>query len=263
MLSAETASGKYAVKVVAATPLRSLLHGSTRRPTRESVSCSGKRRVLATRDRLLITQRDLTGAGATNATHPSGFLRIGHRRARGHAPENTLLLIEAGTRIGADMIEFDGQLCQDELVVIHNHRLERTTNGVGRVQQVRFDYLRGLDAGKGQQIPTLQEVLRLVEGRISLNVEIKSVDGTGSCIAAALREAMRDGLSADQFLVSSFHLPGLYEFKLAAPETPIAALVCGVPLGLGSLRLNSARRPSMSRKISWTADSSKTPTRAG
>lgn len=78
------------------------------------------------------------------------------------------------------MIEFDGQLCQDELVVIHNHRLERTTNGVGRVQQVRFDYLRGLDAGEGQQIPTLQEVLRLVEGRISLNVEIKSVDGTGS-----------------------------------------------------------------------------------
>ncbi|TDU28780.1 glycerophosphoryl diester phosphodiesterase [Panacagrimonas perspica] len=162
--------------------------------------------------------------------HPTRLLCIGHRGARGHAPENTLLSIETGIRLGADMIEFDVQLCQEELVVIHDPRLERTTNGVGRVEHVRFDYLRGLDAGKGQQIPTLHEVLRLVEGRIPLNVEIKSAGGTGARIAAALRDAMHEGWSADQFLVSSFHLPELYEFKQAAPEIPIAALVCGVPL---------------------------------
>lgn len=158
------------------------------------------------------------------------FLCIGHRGARGHAPENTLLSIDTGIRLGADMIEFDVQRCEDQLVVIHDPRLERTTNGKGRVEDARFDYLRGLDAGQGQQVPTLQEVLDLVEARVSVNVEIKSAGGTAGRVATVLREALADGWSASQFLVSSFHLPELYEFKQAVPEIPIAALVCGVPL---------------------------------
>lgn len=158
------------------------------------------------------------------------FLSIGHRGARGHAPENTLLAIDTGIGLGADMIEFDVQRCGDQLVVLHDPRLERTTNGAGRVSEVPFDYLRGLDAGNGQQIPTLHEVLGLVAGRVSLNVEIKSADGTAAAVATALREALDDGWQAQQFLVSSFHLPELYEFKQLAPEIPIAVLVCGVPL---------------------------------
>lgn len=160
----------------------------------------------------------------------SNFLCIGHRGARGHAPENTLLSIDTGMRLGADMIEFDVQRCQDKLVVIHDPRLERTTSGTGRVDQVRFDYLRSLDAGKGQQVPTLQEVLALIEARLPLNIEIKSARGTGALVAAAVRDALADGWTAGQFLVSSFHLPELYEFKQMAPEVPVAALVCGVPL---------------------------------
>lgn len=158
------------------------------------------------------------------------FLCIGHRGARGHAPENTLLSIDTGIRLGADMIEFDVQRCEGELVVIHDPRLERTTNGQGRVEDVSFEYLRSLDAGQSQQVPTLQEVLDLVEARVALNIEIKSAGGTATRVATALREALADGWSPSQFLVSSFHLPELYEFKQAAPEIPIAALVCGVPL---------------------------------
>lgn len=158
------------------------------------------------------------------------FLCIGHRGARGHAPENTLLAIDTGMRLGAQMIEFDVQRCGDELVVIHDPRLERTTNGTGRVAEVSFDYLRGLDAGQGQQIPTLREVLTLVEAGVSLNVELKSADGTAAMVAAQLGEALGEGWSPSQFLVSSFHLPELYEFKQLAPEIPVAALVCGVPL---------------------------------
>jgi glycerophosphoryl diester phosphodiesterase len=161
---------------------------------------------------------------------PDRFLCIGHRGARGHAPENTLLSIDTGIRMGADMIEFDVQRCEDELVVIHDPRLERTTNGQGRVGDVALSYLRGLDAGQGQQIPTLQEVLDLAEARVALNIELKSAAGTASRVATILREALADGWSTSQFLVSSFHLPELYEFKQAAPEIPIAALVCGVPL---------------------------------
>lgn len=163
-------------------------------------------------------------------TSTKPFLCIGHRGARGHAPENTLLSIDTGILLGADMIEFDVQRCGDELVVIHDHRLERTTNGEGRIDQVGFEYLRSLDAGKGQQIPTLREVLNLIEARVSVNVEIKSADGTAAAIADAIREALGDGWNASQFLVSSFHLPELYEFTQIIPEVPVAALVCGVPL---------------------------------
>ena len=161
---------------------------------------------------------------------PDPFLCIGHRGARGHAPENTLLSIDTGIRLGADMIEIDVQRCEDELVVIHDPRLERTTNGEGRVAEAAFGYLRGLDAGDGQQIPTLQEVIVLAEGRVALNIEIKSADGTAVKVAAAVREALGDGWTPAQFLVSSFHLPELYEFKQMVPEVPVAALVCGVPL---------------------------------
>lgn len=161
---------------------------------------------------------------------PETFLCIGHRGARGHAPENTLLAIDTGIRLGADMIELDVQRCDEELVVIHDPRLERTTNGEGRIAEVGFGYLRSLDAGQGQQIPTLKEVLDLAESRVSLNIEIKSAGGTASRVAMALREALADGWTASQFMVSSFHLPELYEFKQVAPEIPIAALVCGVPL---------------------------------
>lgn len=164
------------------------------------------------------------------SNRPTEFLCIGHRGARGHAPENTLLAIDTGIRLGAQMVEFDVQRCEDELVVIHDPRLERTTNGSGRVREVRFDYLRSLDAGQGQQIPTLREVLTLVAGRASLNVEIKSANGTALRVAELLRDAMSDGWTPQQFMVSSFHLPELYEFKQLAPEIPIAALVCGVPL---------------------------------
>lgn len=163
-------------------------------------------------------------------TDPRPFLCIGHRGARGHAPENTLLSIDTGIRLGAHMIEFDVQRCGDQLIVIHDPRLERTTNGRGRVADVSFSYLRGLDAGQGQQVPTLQEVLDLVEATVPLNIELKSAGGTAAMTAAVVREALGEGWSPSQFLVSSFHLPELYEFKQLAPEIPVAALVCGVPL---------------------------------
>lgn len=175
------------------------------------------------------------------------FLCIGHRGARGHAPENTLLSIDTAIRLGAEMVEFDVQRCEQQLVLIHDQRLDRTTNGTGRVDAVSFDYLRTLDAGNGQQIPTLQEVLRLVADRAALNVEIKSADGTAALVAQALRQAVDEGLDPTQLLVSSFHLPELYEFKQLAPEIPVAALLGGVPLDwaacaseLGARALNVA-----------------------
>lgn len=158
------------------------------------------------------------------------FTVIGHRGARGLAPENTLLGFDTAMCHGAQWVEFDVQLHDGELLLMHDLRLERTTNGKGRLDEHTFAQLRTLDAGKGQQIPTLQETLALIDQRMGINVELKTWNGTGAAVARALRDAVAQGWPLDKIMVSSFHLPELYEFHDLAPEIPIGVLLCGVPL---------------------------------
>src|SRR5579859_1474635 len=85
---------------------------------------------------------------------------VGHRGAMGYCPENTLASFERGLELGADWIELDVHLSRDgELIVIHDESLERTTNGHGLVRDHTLAELQALDAGDGQRIPTLDEVL--------------------------------------------------------------------------------------------------------
>jgi glycerophosphoryl diester phosphodiesterase len=161
----------------------------------------------------------------------SEFLVIGHRGARGHAPENTLLGLDTGIRLGAHWVEFDVQLHPEgALLLCHDLTLDRTTNGHGLLAQCPFEQLRRLDAGQGQQIPTLEEALELIEQRVGANVELKNADGCGEAVAGVLRQYLDAGWPAERFLVSSFHLPELWEFHQAAPEIPVGVLLAGVPL---------------------------------
>ena len=83
-----------------------------------------------------------------------------HRGASGHEPENTLSAVEKAIELGADWIEVDVHAVKGELIVVHDERLERTTNGGrGYVTEKPLAYLRSLDAGKGQRIPALREIL--------------------------------------------------------------------------------------------------------
>jgi len=179
----------------------------------------------------------------------NSFTVIGHRGARGHAPENTLLALDTGIRLGADWLEFDVQLHESgALLLFHDLTLERTTNGRGLLAAQPFEALRQLDAGQGQQIPTLEEALELIEQRTGVNIELKTADGTAEAVAGVVRNYVAAGWPAEKFLVSSFHLPELWEFKQLAPEIPVGALVGGVPLdwaacaielGAASLNLSS------------------------
>lgn len=166
----------------------------------------------------------------------SALVAIGHRGARGHAPENTLHGLETGIRLGADALEFDVQLHPSgELLLMHDLRVDRTTNGKGLLSELPLEQLRRLDAGQGQQIPTLAEALDLIEGRVLVNVELKTWNGCAQAVARVLREYVADGWALENFMVSSFHLPELYEFKQAAPEIPVGVLYCGVPWEWGGI----------------------------
>ncbi len=136
----------------------------------------------------------------------TSFLRIGHRGASAHEPENTLRSIRRALEMGANGIEIDVRLSRDgELVVFHDARLARTTGSRGTVSRRTLAELRQLDAGGGERIPTLREVFDLVAGRAWLNVELKA-RGTG---AAVLRETERavaeGGWRYEDIVVSSFH----------------------------------------------------------
>jgi len=156
---------------------------------------------------------------------------IAHRGFSGRAPENTLAAIREAIAIGADMAEIDVTLTADErVVVIHDETLDRTTNGAGKVADQSFDEIRSLDAGSwfapqfaGEKVPTLDEILDTTNGRILLNVEIKSeaVDrGISDKVATAIKER---GM-ADQVIVSSFSPTALEQIHSVAPEIRTAVL---------------------------------------
>lgn len=102
------------------------------------------------------------------------FLRIAHRGAAALEPENTLRAIERALSLGVEMVEIDVRPCADgTLVVFHDDALQRITGGPGRVSTSTLAQLRTHDVGKGERIPTLEEVLALIRGRALVNIDQK------------------------------------------------------------------------------------------
>jgi glycerophosphoryl diester phosphodiesterase len=147
----------------------------------------------------------------------------------GHEPENTLLSIEKAIDLGASWVEVDVYFVDDHLVVFHDDQLARTTNGTGYIGEKSFAYLRTLDAGKGQKIPTLEEVIAAVEGRAALNIELKGF-GTAAPTVRLIRERLEHGWSYEDLLVSSFIHRELLHVKRLDPRLRTGALIVGLPV---------------------------------
>ena len=133
---------------------------------------------------------------------------IGHRGAMGYAPENTLLSINKAIELGADWVEVDVYLVDEELIVIHDDTLDRTTNGHGRLVNYSFEELRKLDAGQGQKIPTLQEVIDVTCGVVGLNVELK---GEGTAAALVDLVSNMSHKEKERVIISSFLMSELMD----------------------------------------------------
>ncbi len=141
-------------------------------------------------------------------------LNIGHRGASRAFPENTLAAFRAACDAGADMCELDVQLSRDgAVVVIHDDTVDRTTNGRGAVAELTLAELKSLDAGRGERIPTLEEVFATTAGRCGLNVELK-IPGLEPQVA----EIMRKYDAIETSMVSSFDWGALEAMRTIAPE---------------------------------------------
>jgi glycerophosphoryl diester phosphodiesterase len=169
-------------------------------------------------------------AGATQrGGEGAGPLVFGHRGASAHAPENTVLALRLAFALGADAVECDVQRSADGgLVIVHDDTLNRTTNGRGPVAARTLAELRALDAGWGQPIPTLDEVLDLCRIlRRQVNLEVKAETTEAALTTSAALEPALAALEEPErrmVLVSSFELPAVEWLKRRLPWLRAATL---------------------------------------
>lgn len=154
---------------------------------------------------------------------------IAHRGASGDYPENTLLAFQQALIQGADAIELDVFAVQNELIVIHDPQLERTTNGKGSIYHYALTELASLDAGGGQPIPLLWQVLQLVQGKCWLNIELKGPDTLQPLLTLLQRAERELNYDLHSLLISSFNHKLLAALKIQRPELKVGALTATLP----------------------------------
>jgi glycerophosphoryl diester phosphodiesterase len=155
------------------------------------------------------------------------MLKIAHRGASGHEPENTISAFKKAIELQADMIELDARLCETgELVVMHDKDLKRTTNGNGLVSFKSIDELKFLTVGENEKIPTLKESLNYINQQCQVNIELVSKD-SGRAVANLLKSNKWD---LDNILVSSFRINELKEFNSFLPDVKLGYLAMEVTM---------------------------------
>jgi glycerophosphoryl diester phosphodiesterase len=159
-------------------------------------------------------------------------LVIAHRGASAHAPENTLSAFDAAIHLKADMIEFDTKLSADEqVVIIHDQTVDRTTDGTGYVGDLPLAALKELDASTHfpdfphkEPIPTLEEAIKTFRGKILFNIELSNYKSPLDSLPIKVAELILHFSIVDQVLVSSFHPLPLRRFHQLLPSVPIGFL---------------------------------------
>jgi glycerophosphoryl diester phosphodiesterase len=169
---------------------------------------------------------------------------IGHRGASAHAPENTLAAFRRAVELGASAVEMDLRVTRDgKVVLLHDARVNRTTDGHGRIDQLSFGAVRKLDAGSwfdkefaGERVPTLEEALALAaELNVWLYLELK-IPLEGS-LPFALAEQLRRSRRLDRVVLLSFDPAALSLMRTTDPR-----LLTGLLVGRAGPTVEAARR---------------------
>jgi len=137
------------------------------------------------------------------------LLKIGHRGASAYEPENTLSSFRRAIELGVDAVELDVRKTKDnEIVVIHNADVNKTTDGSGSVNELTLEEIKKFVTEKGEQIPTLEEVLDAVGKRVKILVELKE---TG--IEEKVLDLIRQKGLIENVIIISFHEEALRKVR--------------------------------------------------
>ena len=175
---------------------------------------------------------------------------IAHRGDSAYAPENTLSAFQQAAVKGADAVEFDVKLTSDrQVIVLHDQKVDRTTNGKGDIRALPFAAVKELDAGvqypgkfPGEKIPSLEEVFETVGRKLFLNIELTNYSSPNDELVSKVTDLVnRHGLQG-RVLFSSFFAHNLQKARRFLPEVPRGLLTMPGVLGIWG------------RTIGWRAD---------
>jgi len=158
---------------------------------------------------------------------------IAHRGASYLEPENTLSSIKKAIQMDVDYVEFDVRKTKDHyLVVIHDARVDRTTNGQGKVSKMLLKDIQKLDAGKKQIIPTLEQVLELVGHKKRIVLEIKE-PGYEDLIINTIQS-----YNLKSPLLASFYHGSVEKVKKLNPDLKTGVIVSSQPVNISNIALD-------------------------
>jgi glycerophosphoryl diester phosphodiesterase len=155
-------------------------------------------------------------------------LVIGHACAGGEAPHNTLAGVRACLATGAHAMEIDVQLSADGIpVLMHDNTVDRTTNLSGPVSAFTAAKLAAADAGDGEKVPTLREVLDLVDARLTVMCELKRTEGNpeqDARLVGAVLGVIRERRAETWAAIHSFNTEIVEQARAAEPRVSAAVI---------------------------------------
>lgn len=159
------------------------------------------------------------------------MLVIGHRGAMGHETENSLPSIQKAMNMEVDMIEIDVfKIASGEIVVFHDEKIDRLTDGKGSLETLNLQEVKALTLEGNHKIPLLNEVLDLIDHKVSLNIELKGADTAKEVNFIINKYIQENGWSAEDFIISSFNWQELVIMRQLNPDISMAVLTEENPL---------------------------------
>ncbi|MET3941557.1 glycerophosphoryl diester phosphodiesterase [Paenibacillus sp. PvP094] len=153
---------------------------------------------------------------------------VAHRGYPKKYPENTLSSFLKAVELGFTHLELDVHLSKDGIpVVIHDHTVDRMTNGTGRVADYSASELQSFHIEQDEHIPTLEEVLRALKGNIGLNIELKQMGTYYPQLEEKVLEVIKEFNMLDQVVITSFDFDALERIRQLSSEVRIGLITFG------------------------------------
>jgi len=151
----------------------------------------------------------------------------GHKGAAGLEPENTIRSFKKALELNVDFIEFDVRMTKDKkLIIMHDSKVDRTTNGKGYVKDLTLEKVRELDAGNGEKVPTFEEIINLLkDGKPKMIIEIKEPQTLGK-----IMKIMRKNKLENKVVIVSLWHDILKRVKEIEPKIKTCAPIVGKPI---------------------------------
>ena len=170
--------------------------------------------------------------GQTKKVHNPNLLSIAHRGASGFAPENTRAAFQKGVELKADYLECDIHVSKDgELVIMHDDKLDRTTNGNGFISEYTLEELRNFDAGSyhseefaGETIMTMNELLAEFYEQVGLLIELKNPSSYPG-IEEKVVDLLKGYEDLSSIIIQSFDAESMKKIHSMLPDIEVAVLI--------------------------------------